>query len=380
MSDAFAIDNMNGLVAGNGGIKDVAGCDGPPFGHVTVEYQIPQELFFAGVLGFDGPATVRTRATAGWGPPGAASPIPIVVYTSAFQGDCDIQTGNPEPGTQCYLWYDNDRFSQSAFGFLNLCPEGAPCRHGWDVSPGANCSNSGAAQRRDWIHGNWDYGPLNLNYPAATYVCRDSGLAEANWHDLEEHIGEDLLFPVNDCTTQVDRNGNVVPCDTAPDKYNIIGFIKFHLDDVLEQKSEWEGAGGQCQTAEIDMVPLSPNVDLDNVAPGLGCVPYDTIGNVELNAKGPGGQCCTEGTHYTYDPIDHVVDWIDGVRDRVTISWDYAEGGPCGVAPGNASAVCILVTTVEVQIGGTDPGGGADFGLRAIRLCDLEIGSCPQDS
>ncbi len=74
MSDVFAIDNVNGLVAGNGGITDVAGCDGPPFGHVTVQYQIPQELFFAGVLGFNGPATVRTASHGRLGTGGRRQP------------------------------------------------------------------------------------------------------------------------------------------------------------------------------------------------------------------------------------------------------------------------------------------------------------------
>ena len=42
--------------------------------------------------------------------------------------------------------------------------------------------------------------------------------------------------------------------------------------------------------------------------------------------------------------------------------------------------LCIKVTTVEVRFGGSAPGHGADFGLRAVQLCDLGYGSCPQDS
>jgi putative Flp pilus-assembly TadE/G-like protein len=386
MADAFAIDNVSGLVAGNGGITDVAGCDGPPFGYVTVQYQIPQELFFAGVLGFDGPATVRTRATAGWGPAGGANPIPIVVYTGTTQtqGECRIEENLP-PGESCFLWYDNNKdvFGGSAFGFLNLCPEGDPLcsKVGWDVSGGASCPNVGASERRPWIDGTWGGGPNNVNYPAPTYVCRLSGLASNLWtNNLEGRVGDDLTFPVNDCATQVDKNGNAVGCSSDKvDKYNIIGFIVLQLDAVLDSKAEWGGNAGSCTSDPVNMTVTSPNIDLDILAPGLGCTPYDTIENVKLNAPG-NPKCCTENTHFLYDPDTHVVDWIGAVRDNVRISWDYAEGGPCGVPPNNSSAVCLQVHTVEVQFGGLLPGQGANYNLRAVRLCDLAIGSCPRDS
>jgi hypothetical protein len=379
MSDVFAIDNVNGLVAGNGGITDVAGCDGPPFGHVTVQYQIPQELFFAGVLGFNGPATVRTQATAGWGPAGGANPLPIVVYTGNGQGNCDIQEGIG-PGVACYLWYDNDLFNQSSFGFLNLCTDTDPCTLGWDVGSGDNCPNVGATLRSDWIDGNWSGGPNVVNYPAPTFVCRVSGLTSSNWSSLEDRIGDDLIFPVNDCATQVDKNGNPIGCfpSEAPDKYNIIGFIVLNLDAVLDSKSEWEGPSGSCTSTPINMTVTSPNVDLDAIAPGLGCTPYDTIANVTLDA--PGNPKLSEGTHYTYDAVNHVVDWTDGVRNNVTIEWDFSAGGPCGVPPNNSSAVCLQVHTVEARFGGSAPGQGANYNLRAVRLCDLAIGSCPQDN
>ena len=105
-----------------------------------------QGLFFAGVLGFDGPAAVRTTATAGWGPAGGANPLPIVVYTGNDQGNCDIAEGIG-PDVACYLWFDNDLFNGSSFGFLNLCTETDSCTHGWDVDAGANCPNVGASLR-----------------------------------------------------------------------------------------------------------------------------------------------------------------------------------------------------------------------------------------
>jgi hypothetical protein len=379
MADTYAASNATSVITALPNIVDVEGCDGPPYGHVTVEYGSNQDLFFAGVLGFDGPAQVRTQATAGWGPTGGGNPLPIVVYTGQDQGNCDIQEGIG-PDVECYLWYDNDMFNQSSFGFLNLCTENDPCTRGWDVGAGDQCPNVGSSLRDDWIAGDWTGGPNIVNYPDATYVCRVSGLSSSNWSALEDRIGDELLFPVNDCATQVDSSGNAIGCTSsqAPDKYNIIGFIVLRLVDVLDNQAEWNGASGSCQTAPMNMTPASPSIDLDAIAPGLGCTPYDVISNVEMRANG-NPRCCTENTHFTFDPLNNVVDWIGGVRNNVTLSWDYAEEGPCGPAPGNSSAVCLRVVTVETRFGGTAPGQGANFNVRAVKLCDLDFGSCPQD-
>jgi hypothetical protein len=373
----YAQENVS---VASGGITEMVGCDGPPFGHVSVEYGMNQNLFFAGVLGFDGPAAVRTDATAGWGPAGGANPLPIVVYTGNSQGNCDIQEGIG-PDVQCYLWYDNDMFNGSSFGFLNLCTGSDPCTQGWDVDAGDNCPNVGASLRDDWINGNWTGGPNEVNWPAPTFVCRVSGLTSSNWSGLEDRIGEELIFPVNDCTTQVDSNGNSVGCSPSqpPDKYNIIGFIVLRLEEVLDSKPEWEGNTGTCDFGPVNMTPTIGDFDLDTLHASEGCPNFDTISNVRLSAPG-NPQCCTLNTHYTFDPNTNVVDWIGNNRNNVTISWDWSEGGPCGVPPNNSSGVCIRVVTVEVRFGGSAPGQGADFGLRAVRLCDLTIGSCPEDN
>jgi Putative Flp pilus-assembly TadE/G-like len=376
MATIYAQENVS---VASGGITEMVGCDGPPFGHVSVEYGMNQSLFFAGVLGFDGPAAVRTEATAGWGPAGGANPLPIVVYTGNSQGNCDIQEGIG-PDVQCYLWYDNDLFNGSSFGFLNLCTETDPCTHGWDVDAGDNCPNVGASLRDDWINGNWSGGPNEVNYPAPTYVCRVSGLTSSNWSSLEDRIGQELIFPVNDCTTQVDGNGNAVGCNPSqpPDKYNIIGFIVLRLEEVLDSKPEWEGNSGTCDHGPVNMTPTIGDFDLDTLHASEGCPNYDAISPPVVSAPG-NPKCCTLNTHYTFDPNTNVVDWIGNNRNNVTIEWDWSEGGPCGVPPNNSSGVCIRVTTVEVRFGGSAPGQGADFGLRAVRLCDLAIGSCPED-
>jgi hypothetical protein len=388
VADAYAIDNVSVVNSGAANIVDIAGCDGPAFGHVTVEYAMNQDLFFAGVLGFDGPAAVTTRATAGWGPTGSANPLPIVVYTGNDQGNCDIEEGTPA-GEPCYLWYDNDLFANSAFGFLNLCTENDSCSQGWDVGAGDNCPSVGTSLRNDWISGNWLGGPNEVNYPGATYVCRVSGLSTDNWSNLEAREGgdtdphvineedsHDLIFPVNDCNTQVDNSGNPIGCSTtvAPDKYNIIGFIVLHLDDVLDSSSEWGGvAQSNCSANNVDVtpglvIPLSsfPGGQCPNGSTPSGVLNFE----IEGQASSP---------DWVYDDTNKEFMWTGG-PDRVDVDFDWWLDGECGQPPGNESAVCLKVTTVEVRFGGTGICEECpDFGLRAVRLCDLVIGSCPQD-
>ncbi len=129
------------------------------------------------------------------------------------------------------------------------------------------------------------------------------------------------------------------------------------------------------------MTPSIGDFDLDTLHASEGCPAYDVLAPPTLSAPGNNPfRCspCIEGTHYTFDPNTNVVDWIGNARNNVTIEWDWAEGGPCGVPPNNSSGVCLLVHTVEVQFGGSAPGQGANFNLRAVKLCDLDFGSCPE--
>src|SRR5918996_427081 len=44
MADTFALDNVGTANAGVVNITEMVGCDGPAFGHVSVEYGMNQEL------------------------------------------------------------------------------------------------------------------------------------------------------------------------------------------------------------------------------------------------------------------------------------------------------------------------------------------------
>jgi hypothetical protein len=372
MANTFAVENVS---VATGGITDMVGCDGPPFGHVSVQYGMSQDLFFAGVLGFGGPAAIQTEATAGWGPAGAANPLPIVVYAGDDQGNCDIEEGIG-PDVSCYLWYDNDLFANSAFGFLNLCTESDPCQHGWDVSGGASCPNVGASLRDDWINGNWDGGPNELNYPAPTYVCRVSGITSSNWSALDGRVDEVLIFPVNDCTTHVDSGGNAIGCSSteAPDKYNIVGFIALRLEAVHDSAAEWGGI--PYSFCRRNNVVVTPNqvIPLSSM-PGGQC----PNGNVPSGVENllVGGQ--PPGAQYMYDDLNKSITWT-GPTGRVNVEFNWWLDGECGPPPGNSSAVCLKVVTVEARFDGTLPCPECpDFNVRAVRLCDLDFGSCPGD-
>jgi hypothetical protein len=71
MADVFALDNVTAPNSSAANIIDVVGCDGPPFGHVTVEYSSQQNLFFAGSSASTGPPPFARRRRQAGVPPAA---------------------------------------------------------------------------------------------------------------------------------------------------------------------------------------------------------------------------------------------------------------------------------------------------------------------
>jgi Putative Flp pilus-assembly TadE/G-like len=350
-ADTFASLNAQGTLSG--GII-AGGCDAM---YVTVRYTTQQDLFFAPVLGFGSSDDVAAEATAAWGGVGAANPLPIVLNLATFQGDCDIP--NVAKGTICHLWYDNDRFDGSNFGFLNL--------EQWNVSAGTGCHSAGSSQREDWITNDWGGDPLELNYPSPTYVCTDSGLSSSNWSSLEGRIGDILTFPVNDQATQIMNSRSQI------DKYNIIGFAQMKLTDVLDVHEA--GADfGTCSVNGVNFPNASPiNLDQFGIAHNCFTAAPDTISNVLVS-----GNQVTTGM-YTYDAGTRTITWTGPQRQNTTVSFDWRNSGVCGEAPDDSSARCILVEWVGHRFGGNKPGNGANLGLADIRLCDLKIAnSCPR--
>ena len=211
-ADAYAADNVDGVITGTSNITELVGCD-VGRGHVSVEYLTQQELFFAGVLGFEGPGDVRTAATAAWGPAGGGEAVPIVIASGYLQSACDVPDG-VSIGDTCAMYYNNgdESLGDANWGYMNL--------QQWNVDPSYNCSNAGSSDRRDWITTNFDELLILNGDPVGsepTYVCNDTGHSTSNWEDLVDRKSNPIaVFPVNDCEGQLDKDGNVSPCPSTP--------------------------------------------------------------------------------------------------------------------------------------------------------------------
>jgi Flp pilus assembly protein TadG len=403
VADTWATTNVGGLTASQGGI--VSSVCRQPLGYVTVQYSTPQQLFFAPVLGFGGSNPVTTRATAIYGSPGAANPVPIVVYANSFNS-CRLDQ-DPTPGAQCYIWEDNNNTqgAQSGFGFLDLRRDN-PSRYGWDSRPGATCPNAGN-DPRTWIENYPDpnVGELPVNYPEPTYVCRLSGLQDSTWEALERRVGQELTFPINRCDAtlpgdpygQIARNGSEVACGNTPHQYDIIGFVALKLLAVY-RPNEVQGQTGTCGpiTRPFPGALGSYNLDQLGIAQGCFTTAPDAIDGSSVTVtrasgtprpdprRGPDGPTCTGTTHdWCYDPPTRTIRWNTAGpaadNRNYEIRFQYRNDGPCGTPPaGNNSGHCLVVEVVDVRIGGTGAGGGdPNSNLRAIQLCNPEVtGSC----
>ena len=200
---------------------------------MSVEYLTPQDLFFAGVLGFGETGDVRAQATAAWGAAAGGYAVPIVLESGYLQGICKIPDG-VSIGDTCAMYYNNGDSSlgDANWGFMNL--------EQWNVDSGENCHNAGSSDRGDWILN--DYGdPLVLNGIAAGERAdlrlqrhRPQHARTGRTSSIAWSTNPIVLFPVNDCEGQLDKSGSVSPCPSTPDKYDIIGFTRLKLIEVYK--------------------------------------------------------------------------------------------------------------------------------------------------
>jgi Flp pilus assembly protein TadG len=401
-ADALALQNVSGTGL-TGIVQDSGTCHTAATGWVKVQYSQQQHLFFAPVLGFSNQNGVTTKAAAIWGPAGAANPVPVIVYANSFN-NCEIdQDGTPGP--QCYIWEDNNNTqgSQSGFGFLDLRTDD-PTKYGWDSNPGATCNDPGS-DVKNWIdsYPNADVGDLSINYPNPTYVCRVDGNKAKAWANLAALKGNVLFFPINRCDPippgnpygQIDSSGNEVACGNTPHQYDIIGFVALRLIEVYDPKDPAvTGSGGTCsKPLTIPQIPPGspPAVTLSTFGSGNGCFTTApdaytniTLTKVKKQDPGPDPVLNQDYTIDASDPKNPVVTWVTSgpanENQTYTLSFDWQKGGQCGIPPsGNNSGHCLIVEVVDVQIGGTNPGGGGDpnSNLRAVKLCDPVVtGSC----
>jgi Flp pilus assembly protein TadG len=224
-ADTNATLNVPLLTTTDGGITDSVGCDTSAMGHVTVSYSTQQPFYFAPALGFGSSGTVNATATAVWGPAGGAgAPMPVVLNLGTLQGPCPIPLPDSQIGAVCYLWYDNNRFTPSNFGFMSLSQ--------WNVTSSFGCDHAGgASDLQSWI-GGWTGPMLTLKYPDPTYVCSLTGGINSTWSQAMGTIASDpdplhriKFFPINDDQGQIMQGPQI-------DKFDIIGFAALSVDGV----------------------------------------------------------------------------------------------------------------------------------------------------
>jgi Flp pilus assembly protein TadG len=405
-ADTYAQDNvpgLNGAASGNGITYESPTCQKGGVGRVDVSYTISQDLFFAPAIGMGNSREVKATATAAWGPTGAGNTVPIVLDNGLLQSQCQIPNG-VNTGDQCNLWYNNNAggLGNANWGFMNLS----------EVVPAAtapqnyNCSsNGGSNSLQNWIINNFGTPiVLNGNPPGTdpTYVCGMTGQQNVNWFSALQTRQQNnpiVLFPVNDCNGQLDKSGNPVSCGslTAPDFYDVIGFVSLKLIAVYKGNDPaavgTQGASGTCSLSNHNFAP-GDTLDLNNVLQGQpnasnGCSTSpspDTITNVQITGSGNKTytQCptgVTTGCDYQYDNSTHMITWESAAVTGVKITFDWAfngTSGACSPHTSDANAVCLVTEWIGFSTSSGPIGGGKNFGVSAIELCDVTYKTCPK--
>ena len=334
---------------------ETTNCGTSSSGSVSVQYSAPKQLAFAPLLGYPDERPVDAEATAIWGPAGGDTPMPIE-FSVTPEGliPCVYQ----EIGTECNYWWDNsndhDLSSSGNWGFMNLATAG--------IDADASCPNSGTDDRRDWINGTAD-APLTITGDF-TYVCVASGHSNSSWMDaLAAQVGKIKHFPVNDPDRMIHTSGK--------EKYAIVGFVALRVEAVLRGNDPaavgTPGESGSC--SGTFSFTASSSFDVDS----LGCYSSaDLVTNLTLESgKGSKKTTYVEGSDFTFDPNSHVITWFTTPAANVSIDFDWAQNGDaglCGSRDPDPNAICLVASWQGAQVGGSLPGNGADFGLRAIRL------------
>jgi hypothetical protein len=101
--------------------------------------------------------------------------------------------------------------------------------------------------------------------------------------------------------------------------------------------------------------------------------PDDITDLVLSKGKGKSAVVYQPGLDYEFDEQSHVVTWLENAVPDVKVDFDWANEdtpGKCGFHDPDPNGVCIVASWQGAQVGGSLPGGGQDFGLRAVRLTE----------
>jgi hypothetical protein len=396
-ADSFAGQNVDSPVRTSftttAGIPGF-GCVPTSCGSVTVRYTKNQPLYFAPVLGLSSVEDVAHTSKAIWGPPGSGiAVVPLTAAKDAFKpgGDCEVP--NTSPGTECPMWYSSDATGTSTMGWTNLNT------NAWNVASGAHCNNSGA-DSKFWLDNPvTDLAPLN--WPAATYVCADTGVVDTDWERLRDMAAAHVTvsFPVNDNDGSYSAShggtgphGQINGGPSGVDKWDVIGFVNMRLIALYDGNDPAvvgtpgtpavPAAGGSCQGARNfdpgDVVSVSSiagtgcpgGIAPDAVTPGT---PFVYVKTPYVGCAAPGAGC-----DYTYNALTFQITWVGKKQNGVQVDFGWsrlgqpeipAVPGACGIQINpKKQDKCLVAEWTDFVVTGADPGAGADFGIRAIRL------------
>jgi Flp pilus assembly protein TadG len=344
-------------------------------GRVTVSYAESENLFFAPVIGGGDTGTITTEATAEWLAGGATNPVPFVISADAFQsGNCDVP--NVPVNTVCHFWEDNGGggaggFGGSSFGYIDVNPDS------FNVDPGTCPNNNNKGSLQDYAEaGGYDgrNGVLpELNYPEPTWACGSNGLVDGTFEVFAENEGEILAFPVVDTT--------VVTQGSFVQAWNVIGFVKMELVDVIRAKDGASGGSSGSCSASIPQTQATAASEPHTLSlfAAEGCPnstsALDAVTNLELRGCGNGpGSACTLGTDYTVIPstgVTQQVKFSRSMSNSIEVQFDWEYYGVCGPPATDNSGYCFLLKWKGVQLGNV--AGGQNFGLVRVRLCDESL-------
>ncbi len=86
---------------------------------------------------------------------------------------------------------------------------------------------------------------------------------------------------------------------------------------------------------------------------------------------------------YWYDATARTITWRTAAATnlKVTYGWSMnGTAGACGIHPSDPNAICLVTEWQGFSTTGGTIGEGEDFGVSAFALCDLTLGSCPEEN